>query len=182
MSLATRRTKNSAIGGPTTEVSGPVGDGGTMMLSLLLLLSSCFCCSSSSLHLSNQPTNEPLVHYHDPHRAPAATYGDWFDGDDAELEKMVDEFQNEPQQQHRNNVGDRVRESVAELCGALDELIEEEDAISNGRGIRDSVPSLREQLINSWQGKSYYERLQNVVDADAVCYIHPSDLMPPDAT
>lgn len=131
---------------------------------------------------SLQPTNEPLVHYHDPHRAPAATYGDWFDGDDAELEKMVDEFQNEPQQQHRNNVGDRVRESVAELCGALDELIEEEDAISNGRGIRDSGPSLREQLVDSWQGKSYYERLQNVVDADAVCYIHPSDLMPPDVT
>ena len=77
---------------------------------------------------------------------------------------MVDEFQNE-QQEQETNVGDRVRESVAELCGALDELIEEEDAISNGRA---SVPSLREQLVDSWQGKSYYERLQNVVDADAV--------------
>ena len=80
---------------------------------------------------------------------------------------MVDEFQNEQQEQETNvrEVGDRVRESVAELCGALDELIEEEDAISNGRA---SVPSLREQLVDSWQGKSYYERLQNVVDADAV--------------
>jgi len=80
---------------------------------------------------------------------------------------MVDEFQNEQQEQEKNvrEVGDRVRESVAELCGALDELIEEEDAISNGRA---SAPSLREQLVDSWQGKSYYERLQNVVDADAV--------------
>ena len=72
---------------------------------------------------------------------------------------MVDEFQNE----RPDVVGDRVRESVAELCGVLDELIEEEDATSNGRT---GGPSLREQLVDSWQGKSYYERLQNIVDAD----------------
>lgn len=74
---------------------------------------------------------------------------------------MVDEFENEFPNT-ASNISDRVRASVAELCGAIDDLVEgdaNEDEAPEGA----EAPSLREQLLDSWQGKSYYERLQMAV-------------------
>lgn len=77
---------------------------------------------------------------------------------------MVDEFENDLP--NNDSVGERVRASVAELCGALDDLIDDNDATSPSQN-QNQNPSLREQLIHSWQGKSYYERLEGMVNAGA---------------
>jgi hypothetical protein len=77
---------------------------------------------------------------------------------------MVDEFENDLP--NNDSVGERVRASVAELCGALDDLIDDNDATSPSQN-QNHNPSLREQLIDSWQGKSYYERLEGMVNAGA---------------
>ncbi len=79
---------------------------------------------------------------------------------------MVDEFENDLP--NNDSVGERVRASVAELCGALDDLIDDNDATSPSQNQNQNQnPSLREQLIHSWQGKSYYERLEGMVNAGA---------------
>jgi len=73
---------------------------------------------------------------------------------------MVDEFENELP----TSVGERVRASVAELCGALDDLIDDDDDDTSPS--QNQNPSLREQLVDSWQGKSYYERLEGMVNGE----------------
>lgn len=87
-----------------------------------------------------------------------ARYGDWFDGDDAELEKMVDEFNDEQVQQGNkkdgSDVARHVREIADGLCSQLDSLIDESEL----EGSADEQ-SLRDKLLESWEGKSYYDRL-----------------------
>lgn len=86
-------------------------------------------------------------------RKKPARYGDWFDGDDAELEKMVDEF-NDEQQVEKDDVARHVQEITDDLCSQLDILIDENEL--DGRV---NEQSLREKLLESWEGKSYYDRL-----------------------
>lgn len=86
-------------------------------------------------------------------RKKPARYGDWFDGDDAELEKMVDEF-NDEQQMENDDVARHVREITDGLCSQLDILIDENEL--DGKV---NEQSLRDKLLESWEGKSYYDRL-----------------------
>lgn len=86
-------------------------------------------------------------------------YGDWFDGDDDELEKMVEDFNESDddengglkQERGRDNgedIAKKVRDITNGLCSKLDTLIEESPA-------HDSTydKSLRDQLLESWEGK-----------------------------
>lgn len=86
-------------------------------------------------------------------RKKPARYGDWFDGDDAELEKMVDEF-NDEQQVEKEDVARHVQEITDGLCSQLDILIDENELDGNV-----NEQSLRDKLLESWEGKSYYDRL-----------------------
>lgn len=91
-------------------------------------------------------------------RRKPARYGDWFDGDDAELEKMVDEFNDEQVDLktgvEAHDVARQVREITDGLCSQLDSLIDEDEL----SGPVDEQ-SLRDKLLESWEGKTYYDRL-----------------------
>lgn len=91
-------------------------------------------------------------------RKKPARYGDWFDGDDAELEKMVDEFNDESVvlKDDAQDVARHVREITDGLCSQLDMLIDEKELDVDGKV---NEQSLREKLLESWEGKSYYDRL-----------------------
>jgi hypothetical protein len=86
-------------------------------------------------------------------------YGDWFDGDDDELEKMVEDFNESDedengglkQERKRDNgedIAKKVHDITNGLCSKLDTLIEESPAHDSGYD-----KSLRDQLLESWQGK-----------------------------
>jgi hypothetical protein len=115
--------------------------------------------------MMDTPDNGLLQVYEDDHpiqkkresggqsRKKPARYGDWFDGDDAELEKMVDEF-NDEQQVEKDDVARHVQQITDGLCSQLDLLIDENELDGNV-----NEQSLREKLLKSWEGKSYYDRL-----------------------
>jgi len=86
-------------------------------------------------------------------------YGDWFDGDDDELEKMVEDFnesdedengglRQERRRDHGEDIAKKVHDITDGLCSKLDTLIEESPG-------HDSTydKSLRDQLLESWEGK-----------------------------
>lgn len=101
-----------------------------------------------------------------------ARYGDWFDGDDDELEQMVEEANEEDgenvdderrgvENQSRgmkDDVARRVHEITNGLCNELDTLIEESPMVRDAERDR----SLRDKLLESWEGKSYYDRLMQM--------------------
>jgi hypothetical protein len=180
-----------------------------------------------------------------------ARYGDWFDGDDEELEKMVHDFNGDEQEDGKTNSNDaksrssknnhidasgtrstkpdqlkeraarrksafpimgrspppnltkesmaltpvnnnankrvdpsnpsvlstantphnrtvntaqKIRAMAAGLCNQLDGLIEESPAVPRGFS-RFENKSLRDKLVESWQGRSYYERLMQMAGA-----------------
>ncbi|KAL4524815.1 hypothetical protein Ndes2526B_g07007 [Nannochloris sp. 'desiccata'] len=153
-------------------------------------------------------------------------YGDWFDGDDDELEQMVDEFNGDEEaareaheeakaQRKREkmegvraaatrrskqaaltatseevekertatplaassglplisptdmgtDIANKVRAIADGLCERLDGLIEESPALP--RGAKRDDKSLRDKLLESWEGRSYYERLMQMAGGSA---------------
>lgn len=86
-------------------------------------------------------------------------FGDWFDGDDKDLEETLGEFNDEEgSTEHKpgDSVVKKVQAMAAELCADLDTLIAPESAF------RPVGPSLRQKLIESWEGKTYYDRLREI--------------------
>lgn len=71
-----------------------------------------------------------------------------------------------PNNDNKNNNGGgdsvvkRVQAMAAELCAGIDEIVMPESAP------RPMGPSLRQQLAESWEGMSYYDRLRNIAGDD----------------
>lgn len=59
------------------------------------------------------------------------------------------------------NTAQKIRALAAGLCNQLDGLIEESPAVPRGFS-RFENKSLRDKLVESWQGRSYYERLMQM--------------------
>jgi hypothetical protein len=59
------------------------------------------------------------------------------------------------------NTAQKIRAMAAGLCNQLDGLIEESPAVPRGFS-RFENKSLRDKLVESWQGRSYYERLMQM--------------------
>lgn len=93
-------------------------------------------------------------------------YGDWFDGDDEELEQMVEDFNEEEEEgmvqgnttgngittktkSGKDDVVKQVQEITHGLCKQLDTLIEESPACQH----RTIDKSLRDKLVESWEGR-----------------------------
>lgn len=140
-------------------------------------------------------------------------YGEWFDGDDDELDRMVESSDdddndrgddteiiiNRPrstsaEQEHAilkaamtpsmqktktmpsssktpllappgSDIVRKVRAIADGLCERLDGLIEESPALP--RGGRKDEKSLRDKLLESWEGRSYYDRLMQIAGGSA---------------
>ena len=98
-------------------------------------------------------------------------YGDWFDGDDDELEKMVEDFNEsdedesggvkERKKDHGEDIAKKVHDITNGLCSKLDTLIEESPAHDSGYD-----RSLRDQLLESWEGKVCAVLLYSLVTVD----------------
>lgn len=135
-----------------------------------------------------------------------ARYGEWFDGDDEELERMVESDSNDENQENlvankkagRNirkiekdhgdgraqvpskaveepsapneasppatDVVKKVRAITEGLCDKLDGLIEETPLGKMGHPKDDRT--LRDKLLESWEGRSYYDRLMELAGED----------------
>lgn len=86
-------------------------------------------------------------------------YGEWFDGDDDELERMVEEEECDeindalPHKAAQDDVANKVHAIANSLCEKLDGLIEESPAV---KAAPTDSKSLRDKLLESWEGRVWH--------------------------